>query len=206
MEQKKEFIKTIKYTIGTPSGASVFLEKMNVIYVGVENPMTISGGSVGAEKVQVRFPGGNITRASGDRYIAKPSATGLSEIQVIADGKTYKFPMRLKSLPLPAGFIAGKKGGKIAAATIKAQGGLIAKLEDSDFEAPFQVVSYVLGANGGSIPMYQQASNEGNRWSGTAQALVSKASAGTTLFFDQIMVIGPDGKVREITPMVFQLQ
>ena len=36
-----------------PSGASIFLEKMNVVYIGVANPMTISGGSVGAEKVHV---------------------------------------------------------------------------------------------------------------------------------------------------------
>ncbi len=47
--------KTIKYTVGIPSGASIFLEKMNVVYIGVDNPMTISGGSVGAEKVHINF-------------------------------------------------------------------------------------------------------------------------------------------------------
>ena len=47
--------KVIKYTVGMPSGASIFLEKMNVVYIGVDNPMTISGGSVGAEKVHVNF-------------------------------------------------------------------------------------------------------------------------------------------------------
>lgn len=198
--------KEVKYEVGMPSGASVFLEKMNVMYVGVDNPITISGGSVGAEKVQVRFAGGTISRTSGDHYIAKPSQTGLSEITVIADGKPYKFPMRLKSLPLPAGFVGGSKGGRISAAQFKAQGGLIARLEDSEFEAPYRVVSYVLGANGGSIANYQTAANEGNRWNGAAKAIIDKAGPGTTLFFDNIKVIGPDGKPKEITPMVFQLQ
>ncbi|HYD20452.1 MAG TPA: gliding motility protein GldM [Flavipsychrobacter sp.] len=196
----------VKYEVGMPSGASVFLEKMNVMYVGVENPITISGGSVGAEKVQVRFAGGSISRASGDHWIAKPTQTGMSEITVIADGKPYKFPMRLKSLPPPTGFVGTSKGGRISAAQFKAQGGLIARLEDSEFQADYRIVSYILAANGGNITSYQPAPNEGNRWTGAAKAIVDRASPGTTIFFDQIRVVGPDGKIKEITPMVFQLQ
>ena len=49
-----------------PSGASIFLEKMNVVYIGVDNPMTISGGTCGAEKVHVSFasPGASIYQNS----------------------------------------------------------------------------------------------------------------------------------------------
>ncbi|HYF33468.1 MAG TPA: gliding motility protein GldM [Chitinophagaceae bacterium] len=204
--ENKVLEKDLPYTVGMPSGASVFLKKMNVMYVGVDNPMTISGGSVGREKVKVVFPGGTISNAGGDEWIAKPSTTGMSEIQVIADGKPYKFPMRLKLLPNPAGFVGRSKGGRISAADFKAQGGLLARLEDSEFEAGFRVVGYVLAASGGAFPNYQQANNEGNRWTGAAKAIVDKATPGTTIFFDQIRVVGPDGRNREITPMVFQLQ
>ncbi len=48
--------KKVEYTVGMPSGASVFLEKMNVLYLDVANPITISGGSVGREQVSVSFP------------------------------------------------------------------------------------------------------------------------------------------------------
>ncbi|HEU4607713.1 MAG TPA: gliding motility protein GldM, partial [Chitinophagaceae bacterium] len=51
--------KPVKYTVGIPSGASIFLEKMNVMYLDVENPLTISGGSVGSERVKVSFPAGS---------------------------------------------------------------------------------------------------------------------------------------------------
>ena len=198
--------KVVKYDVGMPSGASVFLEKMNVMYVGVDNPLTISGGSVGAEKVRVVFPGGQIAKAGGDHYIAKPAAAGMSEIQVIAEGKPFKFPMRLKLLPNPAGFVGASKGGRISTAAFKAQGGLIARLEDSEFEAPFRVVSYTLAASGGAFPNYTPANNEGNRWTGNAKGIVDRATPGTTIFFDDINVVGPDGKTRRITPMVFQLQ
>jgi len=198
--------KVVKYDVGMPSGASIFLEKMNVMYVGVDNPLTISGGSVGAEKVRVVFPGGSISKAGGDHYIAKPAAAGMSEIQVIAEGKPFKFPLRLKLLPNPAGFVGASKGGRISTAAFKAQGGLIARLEDSEFEAPFRVVSYTLAASGGAFPNYTPANNEGNRWTGNAKGIVDRATPGTTIFFDDINVVGPDGKTRRITPMVFQLQ
>lgn len=200
--------KTIKYTVGLPSGASIFLEKMNVVYIGVANPMTISGGSVGREKVHVSFesPGATITNTGGDHYEARATTPGISKIIVTANGKPFPFEIRVKNLPLPAGFIGSKKGGAISSAEFKAIGGLIARLEDSDFEAPFKVVSYKIGAEGGGISGYTEASNDGNRWSGNAANIVGRATPGTHIFFDQIRVIGPDGKQREIAPMVFSLK
>jgi hypothetical protein len=170
--------------------------------------MTISGGSVGAEKVHITFasPGATITKTTGDHYEARATTPGMAKIIVNAAGKNFEFPIRVKNLPLPAGFIGSKKGGSISSAEFKAIGGLIARLEDSDFEAPFKVVSYKIGAIGGSISAYAQADNTGNRWSGNAQNLVQRASPGTQIFFDEIRVVGPDGKQREIAPMVFSLK
>jgi gliding motility-associated protein GldM len=197
--------KTIKYTVGVPSGASVFLEKMNVLYIGVDNPLTISGGSVGAEKTRVSFPDGSISKAGG-HWIAKPNKPGMSKIVVNADGKNFEFPMRLKYLPPPAAFIGSKKSGSISSAEIKAIGAVIAKLEDSDFEAPFRVVSYKIGAVGGPIQLYQEFPNEGNRWNGQAASLISRCGPGSRVFFDQIKVVGPDGRNREIPGMNFTLK
>ncbi len=198
---------TVKYTVGVPSGASIFLEKMNVMYLGVDNPVTISGGSVGREKVKVSFPAGTIASAGGDRYNAKPTGNpGMSKIVVNADGKNFEFPIRVKRLPDPAGFIGAKKGGNISSAEFKAIGAVIAKLEDSEFEAPFKVLSYKLSAVGGPIQLYTEAANEGNRWGGQAANLVGRAGPGTTIFIDQLRVVGPDGKEREISPMKFNLK
>ncbi len=198
--------KKVEYTIGTPSGASVFLQKMNVLYVGVENPLTISGGSVGSEKVSVSFSGGvPVSKQGGDSYTIKPKNPGMAEILVNADGKTTKFPMRVKFLPPPTAFIGAKKGGNISSAELKAIGAVIAKL-DSDFEAPYKVVSYQVGAVGGPIQIYAEAINNGNRWTGSAESLISRAGPGTRVFFDKIQVVGPDGRNQEIPGMQFQLK
>lgn len=198
--------KTIHYTVGQPSGASVFLEKMNVMYIGVENPLMVSAGSAGKEKMSVSFTGGSITSAGGDRYIAKPTQAGPAEIKVTVEGKTSSFPMRCKILPDPTAMVGTNKGGSISAALFKAQGGLFARLLESEFDAPFQVLSYKLGGNGGAFPTYQEAPNEGPRWSGNAASIVSRATPGSSIFFDQIRVKGPDGKVRELPGIYFNLK
>jgi gliding motility-associated protein GldM len=198
--------KDVKYTVGQPSGASVFLEKMNVLYVKEENPIKISGGSVGREKVHVSFTNGEITHGDGDEWIAVPTTPGMGKIIVDADGKKTYFDMRVKYLPNPTGFVGGKTGGGISAAEFKANGGMIAKLDNTEFISPFKVVSYKVAALGGPISAYREANNEGNRWSGAAASLISQAGPGTNVFFDNVRVVGKDGRVRELPPMVFNLK
>jgi gliding motility-associated protein GldM len=198
--------KPVKYTVGQPSGASVFLEKMNVLYVKEDNPVKISGGSVGREKVHVSFDKGEITNTGGDDYNVVPTTPGEGTITVNADGKVTSFKMRVKYLPDPTGFIGTHKGGAISSAEFKAIGGLLAKLDNAEFQSPFLVVSYKLAALGGAISQYQEAVNEGNRWNGQAAGIVARATPGTNIFFDNVRVKGKDGRIRELPPMVFNLK
>jgi hypothetical protein len=100
--------------------------------------------------------------------------------------------------------VGTNKGGSISSALFKATGGLFAKL-DSDFDVNFQVISYTVGANGGQFQKYETASNEGARWTGNAKAIIDRATPGSSIFFDQIKVKGPDGP-RDIPAIVFQLK
>jgi gliding motility-associated protein GldM len=198
--------KDIKFTVGQPSGASVFLEKMNVLYVAEENPIKISGGSVGREKVKVSFDHGDITHGDGDEWIAIPKTPGEGHIIVNADGKITTFDMRIKYLPNPTGFVGSKTGGAMSAAEFRAMGGVIARLDNSEFISPFKVVGYKVAALGGGIPQYIEANNDGNRWTGQAAAIIARATPGTNVFFDNVRVQGKDGRIRELPPMVFSLK
>jgi len=92
------------------------------------------------------------------------------------------------------------------AGDFKAMAGVIARLQETEFEAPFKVLSYQVGAIGGRYAVYQYANNEGNRWSGNAKKIIDEASPGTTVFFDQIKVVGPDGATRDLPMMSFNLK
>lgn len=197
--------KPLEYTVGQPSGVAVSADKMNVLYIGVDNPLTITAG-VGAEKVNATFSGGTISRVSGAKWVAKPKTPGEHNVNVIVDGKSTPIRYRVKYLPDPAAFVANKRGGPIPAGDLKAQGGLIARLLDSDFEAAFKVVGYTIGALGGKYPVYQTSPNDGNRWSGGAATIINNATPGTSIFFDNIKVVGPDGRTRDLPQMSFNLK
>jgi gliding motility-associated protein GldM len=201
----KTIDKDLPYTVGQPAGVAVMADKMNVLYIGVDNPLTITAG-VGAEKISASFTGGTVSRVNGNHWVAKPTSPGEHNVNVIIEGKSTPIKFRVKYLPNPASFVGTSKGGSISSATFKAMGGVIAKYEETDFEAAFKVVSYTLAAQGGAFPNYTEAQNDGNRWVGRAGDIVGKAGPGTNIFLDKIIVVGPDGRRRELAPMMFNLK
>ncbi len=198
--------KPVKYTVGTPSGASIFLEKMNVVYVKEDNPVRISGGSVGAEKVHVSFDKGEITKVSGDEYNVVPDQPGDGTVTVDANGKKFTFPLRVKYLPDPTGFIGTHTGGSVSSAEFKANGGVLAKLNNSEFQSGFTVLDYKLAAVGGGVQSYIEAPNTGRSWTGQAAQIVEKCTPGTHVFIDNLRCKGKDGRIRELPSMVFILK
>lgn len=193
----------VNYTVGQPSGASIFLTKMNVMYVGVDNPFTVSSGSGKFENLKVSFTAGAVSGSGAERII-KPTATGPATLTLTVDGKNYPFPIRCKNLPDPVPYVGQWSGGKVSAAQFRVMGGLRAALKDSDFDAPFQVVSYVMAGNGAGFSQYTQTSVTGAQW-GT-NSIISQCKVGSTVFFDDIIVRGPDGKPRKLSSIAFQLQ
>jgi gliding motility-associated protein GldM len=196
--EKKVKTKSIDYTVGTPSGVAVMADKMNVLYIGVDNPLTITAGA-GSEKVTASFSGGSLSKVSGNKYIAKPTNPGEHTVTVMVEGKAAgKVGFRVKQLPLPAAYVGNLKPGPVPTANFKAMGAVIAKLEDSEFDAPYEVVSYTVGALSPDIPDYSPVTNNGPRWSGSAANLVNKLKPGALVVINDIRVKGPSGAVRAL--------
>lgn len=199
--EKRNVAKKVDYTVGVPSGVAASADKMNVLYIGVDNPLTISAGA-GSEKVSAQFSAGTITKANGSSYIVKPNAGAYGEqtVTVFVDGKPMgKVGFRVKQLPNPTAFVGNLKAGSVPSSSFKAMGGLIAKLEDSEFDAPFEVVSYKVGALSSDIPDYAPIDNKGSRWTGAAATLINKLKPGALVAITDITVKGPDGKTRVLT-------
>ncbi|MEY2587924.1 MAG: gliding motility protein GldM [Bacteroidota bacterium] len=196
--EKRTVSKKVNYTIGTPSGVAASADKMNVLYIGVDNPLTITAGA-GSEKVSAQFSGGTITKSGGSKYIVKPNpgAYGEQTVTVLVDGKPVgKVGFRVKQLPNPTAYVGNLRPGAVPSASFKAMGGVIAKLEDSEFDAPFEVVSYKIGALSADIPDYAPMENKGPRWSGAAAGLVNKLKPGALVAITEITVKDPAGRTR----------
>ncbi len=187
--------KDIEYTVGTPGGAAVMLDKMNVFYIGVDNPVTI-GSPTGWDKTNVSMTGGTIT-GTGSKRIVRVSAIGNASITVTADGKPSTFAFRIKRIPDPIIKVGPSSGGRMQAVVFRSQQFVRADLENFDFEAKFSVTGgTVYFMNPGDRNVKQISLTSGSL--GAAGDYMKTLAPGSTVIFDNIRVVGPDGQPRTI--------
>ena len=188
IEQTKT--ETVEYTVGTPGGAAVMLDKMNVFYIGVDNPVTI-GSPTGWDKTQVGMSGGTITQTGGSSRTVRVSAIGKASINVTANGKTSTFDFRVKRIPDPV-FKVGDGKIRMASIAFKSQTSCRADLENFDFDLRYSVVSATVYFSGANFPNVVTAPLNGNSLAGLA-SYIQRCGPGSVISFDNIKVSGPDG-------------
>src|SRR6185436_13129954 len=85
----KSVDKTIEYMVGQ-SAASIALDKMNVLYIGVDNPVTVAASGAGADKIGFSITGGGgsyTNQGNGKFNVRVSSVTDECWINVSVDGK-----------------------------------------------------------------------------------------------------------------------
>ena len=190
-----ELVKDIDYTVGTPGGAAASADKMNVFYIGVDNPVTV-GSPTGWDKTQVSMTGGTLSGSNGS-FIARVSSIGNATINVTANGKTTPFPFRIKRIPDPIIKVGTSGGGRMQAVAFRSQTFVRADLENFDFAAKFTVTGATVYFNiPGDRNVKQVTLTSGNL--APASQYMNLLVPGATVTFDNIKVVGPDNVPRTI--------
>ncbi|MBB4080142.1 gliding motility-associated protein GldM [Lewinella aquimaris] len=200
---------TFTYEIGTRSVA-VSADKMNVFYMGVDNPLTVAAAGVASNDVRVSFGDAITGTGSGNSYVVKgvrPTGVGTTNVTVTAGGQTLgTFPFRVKPIPDPVPTMGGQQGGDIANSTFRAQKGVFAELKNFDFDARCNIA----GFNILYIPAREDAlvaTNAGSGFSGQAAALVGRAKPGDNYTFKNIKAKCPgDAAARDLGTMSFTIR
>jgi gliding motility-associated protein GldM len=203
-----------EYEVGQ-SSLSVSPTKMNVLYIGVPNPIDITASGVPAEKLNVSITGGgNITRAgAAGSYIAQVKSPGTVNINVTAnvDGQTKNLgsrEFRVKRVPDPVAVVgtdkANKRGGTISKAILAAQVGVKAELENFDFKMDFTVVSFNVSA---SIKGFNQdAKSNSATFTAQQKQIIQQVPSGNKVYIEDIKAKGPDGSIRDLGSICFKLK
>jgi gliding motility-associated protein GldM len=187
----------VKYVVGTPGGAAVMLDKMNVFYIGVPNPVTINSGT-GWDKTHVSMTSGSLTPAGGPgKFIVNVKEIGKTTISVNADNHTTSYDFRIKRIPDPILKVGPTSGGRVQSVVFKNQQFCRADLENFDFDARFTVMSATVYFSGANFPSVATATINGGSLAGLSSQLL-KCIPGTSITFDNVRVQGPDGTVRTI--------
>ncbi|MEO6220856.1 MAG: GldM family protein, partial [Ginsengibacter sp.] len=193
-KESKSF--NVEYTVGTPGGSAVMLDKMNVFYIGVDNPVSISSGT-GWDKTNVNMSGGSLNKVGTGKYNVRVSTPGKASITVSADKKLSTFDFRIKRIPDPILKVGPSSGGRIQSVVFKNQQFARADLENFDFDARFSVVGATVYFSGANFPSVQSATISGSNLGGIS-AQLQKCIPGTSVTFDNVKVQGPDGVIRSI--------
>jgi gliding motility-associated protein GldM len=198
---------SFEYEVGERS-ASMFLSKMNVFYIGVDNPFEVSVAGASSNEVNVSCTGGgcNVSGAQG-KYTARVSVPGDVQVNVSAPGLKKTFNIRSKRIPDPVATLGGvNKGGKIGNGSFKAQGGLIAVLEGFDFDARCDIQGFEFVR----VPQRQDPIvkvNRGGAYSSDIVRLVRQAKPGDIYYFNEVKARCPGDKAgRKINSLVFQIK
>ena len=205
--ESQSFKKTFKYEVGERS-AAIQLDKMNVFYIGVDNPISVSVAGVSSGDVRLSGSGGlTITPNGSGKYIVKASRpTNDASITVTGGPLSKKFDFRVKRIPDPIPRLGNKDGGNINAGEFRAQAGVAAWLDNFDFEARCNIQGYeVTRVPRRQDPVNRQ--NRGPRFTGEVQTIVGMAKAGDIYYIDNIKAVCPgDAAARKLPDLVFKIR
>lgn len=194
------------YTVAAPAVA-VAMDKMNVLYIGVDNPMTVSAAGVAPGNLLVNLSGCGATKTggAGGKFIVRATSPGTMQVSVSAktnegtkpQGKPTAF--RVKKIPDPTPKLGGNLIQGIAdikKLQLASIAGIGAEVPGFDFDVKFPVMSFIFSANvKGNL---KEFTCTGPNLSAEAKATLQGLGVGGKAYFEDIKVKAPDGSIRKI--------
>lgn len=188
------------YTVAKPA-LVVSPTAMNVFYRGLDNPVEVSVPGVPTEKLEISMSNASKSGSNGN-YKVRPGNGQTCMVSVSAEinGKKQNFgkkEFRVKNVPDPKPYFGGKSGSdNIPRKDLYAAAGVIAKMENFEFDLRFDIVSYQVSATiRGNV--VEQACR-GPQLSSNAKKIIKELKSGQKLYIEKIKAKGPDGTIRDL--------
>lgn len=194
------------------STATVSADKMNVFYVGVDNPVSAIAGGITDENTRVEISNGTITKAKPGEYIVRVNRPGVEAVvkvfakeggkETLMGSKTF----RVKRVPDPVARINGQDEGvkKIDKSTLANSGGLLVSMKDFEFELSLKIASFnvQVSRNGELSPTMP---SNGNRFSQNMVDNFNTCKRGDKVFITDIVAAMPEGN-RTLGDMIITIK
>jgi gliding motility-associated protein GldM len=190
-----------EYMVATPM-LVVSPTKLNLFYVGVENPVEISVPGVGSDKIFPTINNGTI-RKDGNGFIVSPARSGQNaEVTVIAEIDKVKRSMgtklfRVRTVPDPVAKVNGIKiSGPIQKNVFLAQSGVVAEMENFEFDLAFKVTEFKVNTLIGGF--LSEKASKSNKFTDEQFSLIKQTSKNQKVYIEDIKAVGPDGSIRQL--------
>lgn len=186
--------------------ASISVDRMNILYAGISNPITIT--AVKLEDLNVSCTNCSIEKRRGQQYNVRVSQPGqIATITLSStDLKPIAYKFRIKRLPDPTACLGNCRKKGMGTGEFKGQEGIYAALYNFDISIRYSIEGYQvirIPSNGKSVRLY----NEGGRYTSETINLINSAQPGDIYCFRSIKVRGPgDKQAREIGDIVMDIK
>lgn len=199
-----------QYTVAQPS-VTVSATKMNVLYAGVENPISISVTGIPEENISAVISGGKLlaSRTKGNWIALVPSESKQVSITVSAeiDGSIKSMgtsQFRVKKLPNPEAFIVEQTDGYVSRNGLINAGKITAKMpEDFEFDYSFPVLSFRMSMQRG-FSLYHYDSPDENLTEEMRNE-IRRTNRGQSIIFEDIVAQWPDGSTKKLAPLLLTI-
>ncbi len=198
-----------EFQVAVPS-VSVSADKMNVFYIGVDNPVTITAAGTPADQISASIGNGIISKVGGSNFVVRVKQAGKTNVTVITGGRTLgSKEFRVKTLPSPVTTLGSPdgayyKGGPVPKSTLMALSGPNATMENFDFALSFNIVSFYVTCNIGGFDETVKAS--GRAFTPQQKSIISQVKKNGRVIIEDVRASGPDGTVRKINDLVLKVQ
>lgn len=185
------------------SAVSVSAEKMNVLYIGADNELSISAAGVAPTDLMVTASGCgiNLTNNGNGKYIAKVASTGTASIQVYEKttngNKIQGAPkyFRVKKFPSPPLKLLGRTCNgtiEVPATEAKLLNAIGVDMSAYEYNVPFKVTRFAISLYQNNRLSESKVIN-GNNLNGVFASEISKLKKGERIYIEEVQVKGPDG-------------
>lgn len=203
-----------EFTVARPS-LTVSATKMNVFYIGVDNPVDISSAGIPNEKLTAEINIGRLFRNEENngwlvKIDEKPQGKVDAVITVNAeiDGvmtKMGEMNFRLRTVPSPTAKIANKTEGQITkSALLYAPQIVPVRAENFDFDMVFNIVSFDMVLLQGETTFTKSA--KGPYFTDEMKQTIENAKRGQRIWFENIVATGSDKEIRRLNSITFTIQ
>lgn len=180
----------------------VAVTKMNVLYLGVPNPIEIAVPGVTSDRVTATTTNGTIARTKNGWAVFPSSPDDLVLNIYVDNKKVNEKTFRIKLIPAPVAVFAGKNNGSISRDVIKTAA-LEAELKDFLWELKFEIDSFTFFYSKDGYD--NEITSKGNMLTDEMRSIISDLKSGQMIVFKEIKAKGPDNKIYDLSPIILKI-
>ena len=191
---------------------SIASDNNNVLYAGIENPLTIIVQNISPKAVFAKTDNGTLTGSNG-HFTFYTDTGSIAHITLFKrefnkEVKIGVVVFNVRQIPDPRVRLGAYMGGNIPLAVLKAhaQNGITTDIATYYYRKGLPITSFTLDIIRNGNYVFKEVKNEGSVFNLEVQRALGQAMAGDAVIFDNIFAKRHDGTTTILSPLTFLIK